>query len=58
MTDVLGRLHLFVLAGGVALHNQLLSQGDAFFRAAITLLPDVPVSYGVPRPLPSGPRVG
>eukprot|EP00698_Gefionella_okellyi_P012762 TRINITY_DN3458_c0_g1_i1.p1 TRINITY_DN3458_c0_g1~~TRINITY_DN3458_c0_g1_i1.p1 ORF type:complete len:957 (+),score=233.47 TRINITY_DN3458_c0_g1_i1:41-2872(+) len=42
MTDVFGRLYLFLLAGEVALHNQLLSQADAFFKAAITLLPEVP----------------
>lgn len=43
MIDVFGRLYLYVLAGQVALQNQLLSQADAVYRAAITLLPEVPV---------------
>jgi len=49
MSDVFGRLYLDILAGQVALQNQLLSQADAFFRAAIILLPDVPASLGTTR---------
>jgi len=47
MTDWFGRLHLFLLAGEVALHHQLLSQAEAFFKSAITLLPDVPQMLGM-----------
>jgi hypothetical protein len=42
MEDVLGRLHLYILAGQVALINQSLAQAEALFKAAITLIPEVP----------------
>lgn len=42
MEDVLGRLHLYVLAGQVALLNQSQAQAEALLKAAITLIPEVP----------------
>ncbi|XP_057310899.1 VPS35 endosomal protein-sorting factor-like [Hydractinia symbiolongicarpus] len=42
MTDIFTRLKLYLLCGQTALANQAIGQADAFFRAAINLLPDVP----------------
>ncbi|KJE94840.1 hypothetical protein CAOG_005411 [Capsaspora owczarzaki ATCC 30864] len=42
IVDVVSRLNLYLLAGQVALANQALPQADAFFRAAVTLIPDIP----------------
>ncbi|XP_077629356.1 VPS35 endosomal protein-sorting factor-like isoform X5 [Crocuta crocuta] len=36
------RLNLYLHSGQVALANQCLSQADAFFKAAISLIPEVP----------------
>ncbi|XP_064600257.1 VPS35 endosomal protein-sorting factor-like [Liolophura sinensis] len=41
------RLQLYLVSGQTALLNQCLSQGDAFFKAAISLLPDVPRTLDV-----------
>nr|XP_058960991.1 VPS35 endosomal protein-sorting factor-like [Pocillopora verrucosa] len=40
--DVFSRLKLYLLSGQVAMANQALSQADAFFRAAISLVAEVP----------------
>ncbi|XP_063171334.1 VPS35 endosomal protein-sorting factor-like isoform X2 [Candoia aspera] len=42
LTGIFTRLNLYSLSGQVALANQCLSQADAFFRAAISLVPEVP----------------
>jgi len=42
MDDVLGRLNLYLLSGGVALKNQSLPQADSLFKAAIKLIQEVP----------------
>jgi hypothetical protein len=42
MDDVFGQLHLYLLSGIVALANQSLPQADSLFKAAITLLQEVP----------------
>ncbi|CAH3037318.1 unnamed protein product [Porites lobata] len=40
--DVFLRLKLYLLSGQVAMANQALSQADAFFKASISLIPEVP----------------
>ncbi|XP_064477807.1 VPS35 endosomal protein-sorting factor-like isoform X2 [Ornithodoros turicata] len=42
LDSVLNRLELCLLSGQVALLNQCLSQADASFKAAISLLPEMP----------------
>merc|ERR1719505_326367 len=42
MMDIFTRLKLYLLCGQVALANQAVGQADAFLRATINLLPDVP----------------
>ncbi|XP_066026887.1 VPS35 endosomal protein-sorting factor-like [Pocillopora verrucosa] len=44
--DVFSRLKLYLLSGQVAMANQALSQADAFFRAAISLVAEVPRTIG------------
>ncbi|UYV82102.1 C16orf62 [Cordylochernes scorpioides] len=59
LVDVFSRLELYLVSGQVALLNLCLSQADAFFKAAITLLPEVPSHFpetsdgGKPRPTES-----
>ncbi|BFZ02646.1 hypothetical protein BsWGS_05685 [Bradybaena similaris] len=47
LQSVFSQLQLYLLSGQVALLNQCYSQGDAFFRAAISLVPDVPKTMDV-----------
>uniref|UniRef100_A0A8C9S1S0 VPS35 endosomal protein-sorting factor-like n=1 Tax=Scleropages formosus TaxID=113540 RepID=A0A8C9S1S0_SCLFO len=47
LTSIFSRLNLYLLSGQVALANQCLSQADAFFKAAVSLLPEVPRSITV-----------
>lgn len=42
LDDAFTRLHLFVEAAQVALVNQMMGQSEAFLKAAISLVPDVP----------------
>ncbi|XP_028669604.2 VPS35 endosomal protein-sorting factor-like [Erpetoichthys calabaricus] len=42
LTGIFNRLVLYLHSGQIALTNNCLSQADAFFKAAISLLPDVP----------------
>uniref|UniRef100_A0A4W3I1S2 VPS35 endosomal protein-sorting factor-like n=1 Tax=Callorhinchus milii TaxID=7868 RepID=A0A4W3I1S2_CALMI len=42
LANIFTRLNLYLHSGQVALANQCLSQADAFFKAAISLLPEVP----------------
>ncbi|XP_042336793.1 VPS35 endosomal protein-sorting factor-like isoform X2 [Sceloporus undulatus] len=42
LTSIFSRLNLYLHSGQVALANQCLSQADAFFKAAISLVPEVP----------------
>jgi len=42
LTDIFARLKLYLLSGKIALANHAIGQADSFFRAAISLLPDVP----------------
>ncbi|ETE65169.1 hypothetical protein L345_09057 [Ophiophagus hannah] len=42
LTGIFTHLNLYLHSGQVALANQCLSQADAFFRAAISLVPEVP----------------
>ncbi|XP_049645054.1 VPS35 endosomal protein-sorting factor-like isoform X1 [Suncus etruscus] len=44
---IFSRLNLYLHSGQVALANQCLSQADAFFKAAISLVPEVPKSISV-----------
>ncbi|XP_063049112.1 VPS35 endosomal protein-sorting factor-like, partial [Engraulis encrasicolus] len=44
LTSIFSRLHLYLLSGQVALANQCLSQADAFLKAAVSVLPEVPRS--------------
>ncbi|XP_020942187.1 UPF0505 protein C16orf62 homolog isoform X3 [Sus scrofa] len=41
------RLNLYLHSGQVALANQCLSQADAFFKAAISLIPEVPKTINI-----------
>uniref|UniRef100_A0A8D2KUU3 VPS35 endosomal protein-sorting factor-like n=1 Tax=Varanus komodoensis TaxID=61221 RepID=A0A8D2KUU3_VARKO len=47
LTSIFSRLNLYLLSGQVALANQCLSQGDAFFKAAISLVPEVPKTINI-----------
>ncbi|XP_033908670.2 VPS35 endosomal protein-sorting factor-like [Acipenser ruthenus] len=42
LTGIFNRLNLYLHSGQVALANQCLSQADAFLKATISLLPEVP----------------
>lgn len=42
LMDVFSRLSLYLVSGQAALLNQCLSQADAFFKAAISLIPEAP----------------
>ncbi|KAK6187960.1 hypothetical protein SNE40_005876 [Patella caerulea] len=42
LQSVYSQLQLYLLSGQVALLNQCFSQGDAFFKASISLIPDLP----------------
>ncbi|XP_043945688.1 VPS35 endosomal protein-sorting factor-like [Protopterus annectens] len=42
LTNIFSRLNLYLLSGQVALSNQCLSQADAFLKAAVSLVPEVP----------------
>ncbi|XP_037019323.2 VPS35 endosomal protein-sorting factor-like isoform X1 [Artibeus jamaicensis] len=42
LVGIFTRLNLYLHSGQVALANQCLSQADAFFKAAISLIPEVP----------------
>jgi len=60
LEDVLQRMQLFILSGQMALMNQLLAQADAFFKAAIVQIRDVPlmVEDGIGgRQVPTGPKL-
>lgn len=47
LSSIFSRLSLYLLSGQVALANQCLSQADAFLKAAVSLLPEVPRSISV-----------
>uniref|UniRef100_A0A8B9KGX6 VPS35 endosomal protein-sorting factor-like n=1 Tax=Astyanax mexicanus TaxID=7994 RepID=A0A8B9KGX6_ASTMX len=47
LTSIFSRLHLYLLSGQVALANQCLSQADAFLKAAVSILPEVPRTISV-----------
>uniref|UniRef100_A0A667YJD8 VPS35 endosomal protein-sorting factor-like n=1 Tax=Myripristis murdjan TaxID=586833 RepID=A0A667YJD8_9TELE len=47
LSSIFCRLSLYLLSGQVALANQCLSQADAFLKAAVSLLPEVPRSISV-----------
>uniref|UniRef100_A0A6I8QAG6 VPS35 endosomal protein-sorting factor-like n=1 Tax=Xenopus tropicalis TaxID=8364 RepID=A0A6I8QAG6_XENTR len=47
LTSIFTRLNLYLLSGQVALANQCLSQADAFFKAAVSLVPDVPKTISI-----------
>uniref|UniRef100_A0A4X2K4I7 VPS35 endosomal protein-sorting factor-like n=1 Tax=Vombatus ursinus TaxID=29139 RepID=A0A4X2K4I7_VOMUR len=47
LTGIFTRLNLYLHSGQVALANQCLSQADAFFRAAVSLVPEVPKMINV-----------
>ncbi|XP_013393417.1 UPF0505 protein C16orf62 homolog [Lingula anatina] len=47
LQSVLARLKLYLVSGQVALLNQCLSQGDAFLKAAISLIAEVPKTLDV-----------
>ncbi|XP_041062285.1 VPS35 endosomal protein-sorting factor-like isoform X2 [Carcharodon carcharias] len=42
LTSIFARLNLYLHSGQIALANQCLSQADAFFKAAISLVAEVP----------------
>ncbi|XP_053393595.1 VPS35 endosomal protein-sorting factor-like isoform X2 [Mercenaria mercenaria] len=42
LQSVFSQLQLYLLCGQVALLNQCYSQGDAFFKASVSLIPEVP----------------
>ncbi|XP_028332294.1 VPS35 endosomal protein-sorting factor-like isoform X2 [Gouania willdenowi] len=42
LSSIFSRLSLYLLSGQVALANQCLSQADAFLKAAVSILPEVP----------------
>ncbi|XP_038064522.1 VPS35 endosomal protein-sorting factor-like [Patiria miniata] len=42
IVDIFHRLNLYLLSGQVALLNLALTQADAFFKGAISLIPDIP----------------
>jgi len=45
--DIFSQLNLYLISGHVALINGCLSQGDAFFKAAVSLIPEVPHSISI-----------
>ncbi|CAL1604893.1 unnamed protein product [Knipowitschia caucasica] len=47
LSSIFSRLSLYLLSGQVALANQCLSQADAFLKAAVSLLPDVPRTISI-----------
>ncbi|KAK5620136.1 VPS35 endosomal protein sorting factor-like, partial [Crenichthys baileyi] len=47
LSSIFSRLNLYLLSGQVALANQCLSQADAFLKAAVGILPEVPRSINV-----------
>lgn len=47
LTSIFSRLNLYLLSGQVALANQCLSQADAFLKAAVSILPEVPRSISI-----------
>uniref|UniRef100_A0A672Z339 VPS35 endosomal protein-sorting factor-like n=1 Tax=Sphaeramia orbicularis TaxID=375764 RepID=A0A672Z339_9TELE len=47
LSSIFSRLSLCLLSAQVALANQCLSQADAFFKAAVSILPEVPRSISV-----------
>ncbi|KAM4697629.1 VPS35 endosomal protein-sorting factor-like [Rhinophrynus dorsalis] len=47
LTSIFTRLNLYLHSGQVALANQCLSQADAFFKAAVSLVPDVPKTISI-----------
>ncbi|CAB1338037.1 unnamed protein product [Coregonus sp. 'balchen'] len=47
LTSIFSRLNLYLLSGQVALANQCLSQADAFLKAAVSVLPEVPRSVSI-----------
>ncbi|KAM4715602.1 VPS35 endosomal protein-sorting factor-like isoform 2-T2 [Anableps anableps] len=47
LSSIFSRLNLYLLSGQVALANQCLSQADAFLKAAVSVLPEVPRSISV-----------
>ncbi|XP_041702348.1 VPS35 endosomal protein-sorting factor-like isoform X2 [Coregonus clupeaformis] len=44
LSSIFSRLNLYLLSGQVALANQCLFQADAFLKAAVSVLPEVPRS--------------
>ncbi|XP_065898372.1 VPS35 endosomal protein-sorting factor-like [Dysidea avara] len=49
LSNILERLNLYLLSGRVAVANGALTQGDAFFKAAISSIKDVPEIVEVDR---------
>uniref|UniRef100_A0A8V5HA36 VPS35 endosomal protein-sorting factor-like n=1 Tax=Melopsittacus undulatus TaxID=13146 RepID=A0A8V5HA36_MELUD len=47
LSGIFIRLNLYLHSGQVALANQCLSQADAFFKAAVSLVPEVPKMINV-----------
>uniref|UniRef100_A0A8C3KLL5 VPS35 endosomal protein-sorting factor-like n=1 Tax=Calidris pygmaea TaxID=425635 RepID=A0A8C3KLL5_9CHAR len=47
LNSIFTRLNLYLHSGQVALANQCLSQADAFFKAAVSLVPEVPKMISV-----------
>uniref|UniRef100_A0A8B9FB04 VPS35 endosomal protein-sorting factor-like n=1 Tax=Amazona collaria TaxID=241587 RepID=A0A8B9FB04_9PSIT len=47
LSGIFARLNLYLHSGQVALANQCLSQADAFFKAAVSLVPEVPKMINV-----------
>ncbi|XP_065190603.1 VPS35 endosomal protein-sorting factor-like, partial [Sycon ciliatum] len=47
VTDAFMRLNLYLLSGQVALLNQAITQGDSFFKAAISTLSEIPKTQGI-----------
>ncbi|XP_044159750.1 VPS35 endosomal protein-sorting factor-like isoform X2 [Bufo gargarizans] len=47
LTSIFSRLNLYLHSGQVALANQCLSQADAFFKAAVSLVPEVPKAINI-----------
>ncbi|XP_051523753.1 VPS35 endosomal protein-sorting factor-like isoform X2 [Myxocyprinus asiaticus] len=47
LTSIFSRLNLYLLSGQVALANQCLSQADAFLKAAVSVLPEVPRTISI-----------
>ncbi|XP_041818349.1 VPS35 endosomal protein-sorting factor-like isoform X2 [Chelmon rostratus] len=47
LSSIFSRLSLYLLSGQVALANQCLSQADAFLKAAVSIIPEVPRSISV-----------